>query len=310
MNHYRPPTSFYRRPSANRLTQPLPRRLPIQFPDLVPVSAPAVTPEHRPGHRCPSVRGPVVRGPVVSSLLSHGPVVSSPVVRSLPAPLLSPIFYLPSTRVSSLSPRFALQNAAGFWELVLDGRYAILPQNQGLFYIAWLFAQPFGERIQADQFAGKVDDTFAWHHDFAQDMPWLRRHLDIKQIQANLTRKQNRLEKILDDPDELDIVKTEANHQIIEIYEERRNILTDSKGTAQTISEIVFANIYSVYATLAAACDYVGNPHPVARPFARHLLLYLLIPSIRATGPSRVTTFVYRPPDETTWSRWDAIPNL
>jgi hypothetical protein len=296
MNRYHAPTTFYRPPPAARLTQPLPRRLPIEFPGLDLPSA-AKTPSSQNAAALPAHQNSKPRWEVSG--------------------LPSPVYYLPSVRLIGLSPfsllpspRFALQNAAGFWELVLDGQYAILPQNQGLFYIAWLFAQPFGERIRADQFAGKVDDTFAWHHDFAQDMPWLRRHLDIKQIQANLTRKQNRLEKILDDPDELDIVKTEANHQIIEIYEERRNILTDSKGTAKTISEIVFANIYSVYATLATACDYQGNPHPVARPFSRHLLLYLLIPSIRATGPSPVTTFIYCPPAGTTWSRWDAIPNL
>jgi hypothetical protein len=190
------------------------------------------------------------------------------------------------------------------------GQPAVVPQNQGLFYITWLLAHPWAAPIPADYLAASVDDLFAWHQDFDHNLPWLWRHLDRENILARLAMEQQALEKILDDPKEPVVVKSEATRQLVEIYDLQRTIFTGTPRASQTISDLVFVSIYTVYATLAAARDFQGNPHPALRPFARHLFLYLLMPSIRTTGPSPVVIFTYNPPAGTTWSPWEKIPNL
>ncbi len=66
---------------------------------------------------------------------------------------------------------FSLANHDGFWELTFDGQRAVLPQDQGLFYFAWLLEHPGEPAISAHELAMRVHKKFDLHSDFAQEMP-------------------------------------------------------------------------------------------------------------------------------------------
>src|SRR5689334_18672487 len=51
--------------------------------------------------------------------------------------------------ISAPAARFSLRNTLGFWELTFDGQSAVLRQDQGLFYLAWLLGAVPAEPVLA-----------------------------------------------------------------------------------------------------------------------------------------------------------------
>ena len=82
----------------------------------------------------------------------------------------------PATSQPQPATLFSLQNRFGFWELTFDGQFAVVPQAQGLFYLAWLLAHPSAAPIHGHELAIKVHDLFGEHEDFGQAMPWIGEH--------------------------------------------------------------------------------------------------------------------------------------
>ena len=201
----------------------------------------------------------------------------------------------PPTGVSALSERFALRNTDGFWELTCGGHTAVLKQDQGLFYVAWLLANLPAEPLAAIELAEKVYDEFCLHPDFRQNLPWVASHGGSEHLAKVLVRQQRALEAILDSEDELDPVKTEALNELIVLAERQAVLYEESARDAQATGDILARGLRSLRLSLAAAADVQGNPQTLSQAFARHLLLCLFLPSIRAAGPDGVARYVYRP---------------
>jgi hypothetical protein len=205
--------------------------------------------------------------------------------------------------------RFSLRNTLGFWELTFDGQSAVLKQDQGLFYVAWLLGSVPTEPMLALDFAALVYDRFGEHPDFQQDMPWLSQSRDEAQIGKALLHKQQALEAILDSEHELDPVKQEALRELIKIHDLQETYFVSIADTFQTTGDMVFDYLRQLHASLTTALDGQGDPQPVLRAFAHHLLFCLLAPSHQASVPDRTARLIYRPPAGVAWERWDGRAN-
>src|SRR4051812_28718071 len=74
----------------------------------------------------------------------------------------------PSTTPPLQQPIF---NTDGFWELTFSGQHALVPQHQGLFYVAYLLANPHAEPITAMDLTAEVFERFGEHEDFRPPIP-------------------------------------------------------------------------------------------------------------------------------------------
>ena len=210
--------------------------------------------------------------------------------------------FRPSTPLlhHSSSPH-CLANTHGFWQLTLAGQRAAVPQDHALFYVAWLLAHPSPVPIAPEELAAQVYETFSDHPDFSHGMAWIGRHHDQAAVAKVLAAKQKMLEAILDSPGEDEPVKAEAARELKLVYDFQKTYFAQLARSAKATTEILSTGLRRLYAGLATAMDCQGNPHPVLRPFSRHLLLYLLIPSVRASGQGTITRFTYQPPPGVSW---------
>jgi hypothetical protein len=194
------------------------------------------------------------------------------------------------------SLRDSVQNTEGFWELTFSGQRAILPQHQGLFYVAYLLANAHAEPITAMDLAAEVFEQFGEHEDFRPPIP--KGYHNDARVARILLRKEKRLETIVDREDEDDVVRLEALRELIVLDELKRIYFSQIARDATNAGEAVANTLRELHATLATAVDTRGNPHRVIRDFGMHLLHYVLMPSNRVSQKERVSLFVYRPAAE------------
>ena len=189
-----------------------------------------------------------------------------------------------------------IENSEGFWMLRFGGRLAVLPQHQGMFYVAHLLANPHAEPIAGVDLAGEVFEKFGEHEDFRPPIPMGYR--DAARVAKILLRKEKRLEGIVDRDEEDIVVRVEALRELMVLDELKRLYFAQVAREAKNAGEVVAETLRELHATLACAVDARGNPHRVARDFAMHLLHYVLMPSTRVSAKEGVEMFVYRPAGE------------
>src|SRR5262249_25318133 len=132
--------------------------------------------------------------------------------------------------------------------------------------------------------------------------------LDDAEALRNLHRKQQELEALLEDEDQIEPVKEEVQRELEAIYHFQKHNASRIRTSAEKAADAVGKAIKRLYRHLAGAVDAQGNPHAVLRSFAEHLKEYLLLPSGRCGELSGVRTsqnlggcFVYRPPEGVVW---------
>jgi hypothetical protein len=196
----------------------------------------------------------------------------------------------------SPTPSFRLKNENGFWELTFDGAQAVLPQNQALFYLAWLLQHPAEAPLSTHQLALQVHERFASHPDFVQQMPWI--HLPEDRVMAEKLSllRQEQLEAILHDDLQFEPVKHEAMRELEQIHAHQGEAFLEFSQEIHRTTDFVDKMLLRLHGALTMANDPLGNPHPVQRAFAMHLLFYLFVPTILAGG------YVYLPPTGVAWS--------
>jgi hypothetical protein len=194
---------------------------------------------------------------------------------------------------SSADLDLPLANTDGFWELSFAGQLAVLPQHQGLFFVAFLLANPHGAPIPAVDLANEVFERYGEHEDFRPPIPeYLRDHSRVAKI---LLRKEKRLERVVDRDGEEDFVRIEALRELMVLDELKRIYFSEIAREAKDAGKIVSEALRELHATLASAVDIRGEPHPLIRDFAMHLLHYVLMPSERVSAREGVKLFVYKP---------------
>jgi len=134
--------------------------------------------------------------------------------------------------------------------------------------------------------------------------------LDEAESALALRRKQLELEAVVDNDDESEPVKAEALRDLEAIYRFQKSSEARTRDAAQRAADSVGKAIKRFYHHLDAAVDLAGKPHPVLRPFARHLRDFLLVPSGRhgIHGGARLAVgisggcFTYLPPPRVRWA--------
>jgi len=200
------------------------------------------------------------------------------------------------TGMSALRPnsRPTLANTDGFWQLTFDGRSAVLKQHPALFYVAWLLAKAPAAPVTALDLAGYVFRRFRSHQDLLRCARWLCRQQCDGDVAEVFRKKQRALEKILDGPGETEVEKIEAQRELIFLEHLLETYFIELIPPGEKTAERIASELLDLYASLAAALDAQGNPHPVIRAFALHLLVCVVMPSIRASRGAVGARYVYR----------------
>jgi hypothetical protein len=186
-----------------------------------------------------------------------------------------------------------VQNTDGFWELSFAGQRAVLPQHQGLFYIAYLLTNPHAAPIPGTDLVGEVFGRYGEHEDFRPPIPkGCRNDARVAKI---LLRKEKRLEAVVDREGEEDFVRIEALRELMVLDELKRIYFSEIAREARNAGDVLSDTLRELHVMLANAVDVRGEPHGLIRDFAMHLLHYVLMPSERVSARERVTLFVYRP---------------
>ena len=221
-------------------------------------------------------------------------------IRHAPSPAESRITHHAG---QSGSDRITLENTAGFWELAFNGTRAVVKQHPGLFFVASLMENAPAQPLDASALASGVYANFCDHPDFFILLGWLCRQQSKTDMAQILVKKERTLEAIIDRAPivegaaELDPAKAEALAELELLYEFQASYFRElTPATEDTTARRVMADLLSLHASLTVAVDAQGNPHPIARAFALHVLVYMVMPSLRATSRTGQTRFVYEQP--------------
>jgi hypothetical protein len=190
-----------------------------------------------------------------------------------------------------------LTNTDGFWELSFGGQHAVLKQHPALFYVAWLIAANQSQPIAALELAAAVFSVFRNNPDLLFSAPWLCRQQRDADVAKIMDKRQRALERILDDPASDDIVKAEVEREIVFIQRLQETYFIELLPPGEKTCARITDDLLGLYATLAGALDARGKPHPVIRAFAFHLLVCVVMPSIRASRRQPGGRYVYRSPE-------------
>lgn len=200
-----------------------------------------------------------------------------------------------STTTAPTAP--TLSNTDGFWLLGFLGRTVAVPQHQALFYICWLLQEARQVPITASDLAATVLDWFGAHPDFKLAVPWLESDR-VAAVVDIITRRRRALEAEFDALDEGDPDAAELAEEL-DALEDLQLVYTSEFARAnRCVTEVLSASVFDLLSTLTLARDQHGQPQEVLRAFGRHLFLYLVAPSIRASGPGPLRRLVYCPPAE------------
>jgi hypothetical protein len=188
----------------------------------------------------------------------------------------------------------ALTNTDGFWELSFYGRSAVLKQHPALFHVAWLLAHAPAEPVAALDLAGHVFRSFHAHQDLLRCARWLCRQQRDADVAKVFRKKQRALEKILDGSGETEVEKTEAQRELIFLEHLLATYFVELIPPGEKTAARIAEELLDLHANLSTAMDAQGNPHPVIRAFALHLLVCVLMPSVRASRGAAGARYVYR----------------
>ena len=154
-------------------------------------------------------------------------------------------------------------------------------------------AQP----LDASALASSVCADFYGHPDFFILLGWLCRQQSETDMAAILVKKERALEAILDTTVNTDPIHAEALEELELLYEFQASYFAElTLATEDTTARRVMADLLSLHASLTVAVDAQGNPHPIARAFALHVLVHMVMPSLRATSRAGHPCFVYEQP--------------
>lgn len=201
--------------------------------------------------------------------------------------------------------RYALRRGLGCWELVFDGRRAVLREEQGLLYVACLLLDDSGAPLHAMEL---VRRAAALQPGGAPRAPRLLQRsagLDEAESARALLQRRRQLLALLDDPDAEAVVKAEAERELEALGVYQNCSVRRARDLARQAVDAVRKAIVRFYCRVAAARDAHGQPHPVLGPFAAHLRECLLQPSGRANPVRRQVNpgcFAYTPPPGVVWS--------
>jgi hypothetical protein len=222
------------------------------------------------------------------------------------------------------NPRYALHKGLGFWEVFFQGKRGFFKHEQGAYYVAHLLLNPPEEPIHGlaltiavAAIRGRpiaplqiIDPVTGQTVRLDGDGTFQQRSMGFEAIDAAwaLRKTQVALETILDDADQFEPMKAEALRDLAAIYNFQKKHPRYTRDAAQRAVHAVSMAMRRFHRHLASALDAYGRPHPVLRPFAKHIERYILLPSGRYAGSGRARSqtgvagrFLYDRPRGVVW---------
>jgi len=220
-------------------------------------------------------------------------------------------------------PRYCLRKDLGFWRLRFRGREAVFKHEKGASYVAYLLVNAPEEPIHALDLAARlsvpdrknpgiaelVDPATGRVVPLPSDARIEERGLALEDAQTmrEVLRTEEQLEALLEDEDQVEPVRREAERELIALYDYETKHTRTIRDNAQKATDAVGRAISRLQGHLAEAVGASGEPNLVLRSFAEHLRERLLLPSGRGGKPGggRRTRmrgcFIYLPPAGVAW---------
>jgi hypothetical protein len=198
------------------------------------------------------------------------------------------------------------------WQLVFEGKSAVIRHELGLVHVAWLLSHPGAEPVPALELAGRLAGARRGEKrgvpaGLADGVVVQQRSLpmDANAISRQLWRKQRQLETVLEDDGESEPVKAEAQRELETLLKVKSDPLRNSADISTRAAQTVRRSIRRLHRRLADAVDAEGRPHRILRAFAAHLETCVLVPSRRWAGARGSGAYpgclVYEPPQGVRW---------
>jgi len=202
---------------------------------------------------------------------------------------------------------YSLRRGLGCWELVFKGQRAVLKEQVGLLYAAWLLHHPHDDPVHGVVLRAAARE--GWTESHPELLPAERSlGLDEWAQRRKWLARLRTLAALLEDPNELPLIKAEAERESAELEVLLASGCRQSEDAAQRASRAVRKALVRLVADLDKAQGSQGSPHTTLREFGQHLRRYLLIPSVRYAGRSfdhartgLAGRFCYEPPEGVTW---------
>ncbi len=222
------------------------------------------------------------------------------------------------------NPRYALRKGEGFWEVFFKADRGFFKHEQGAYYVAHLLLNPperpihgLALTIAVAAVHGRpisplqLTDPVTGHTVLLDgDGTLQQRSMGFEDFDSAyaLRKTQLALEAILDDDSQIEPVKAEALRDLEAIYNFQKTNQGRIKDAAQRAVHAVSMAMKRFHHRLSLAVDVHGRPHPVLRPFAKHIGKYILLASGRYAGSGRARSqtgvagcFTYDRPRSVVW---------
>ena len=221
-------------------------------------------------------------------------------------------------------PRCALHREGSLWRLTFDDDQAILKHEQGICYIAEMLSHP-RERVKKLNLAAKhssprspggsgieiYDPATGRHEPPASLEPVHEAALagDDMEARRAYEARARELKETIGDPTETERAKVEAREELKVIAAHLSKDSRTLRDPAKATGDAVRIGINRFLRNLVGRGDTVASPLRVRRGFAKHLQLYLLVPSSRYAAPRArqargelTGCLLYDPPAGTRWA--------
>jgi hypothetical protein len=196
--------------------------------------------------------------------------------------------------------RYALHRRGELWHLTLNGCPAVLKHEQGLCYVAEVFAHP-GEPLKKLNLAAKfsspkakgcggieVYDPATGRYDApASTEPVHEAPLavDDYEVRKACQEKVRELKEIIDDPTETEAAKEAATEELQKIVDHLRKDSRQVRDATKVAGDNVRNAIDRLLHTLNSAEGQVPSELAVRRQFAEHIQRYVVNPTRRYAAP-------------------------
>jgi hypothetical protein len=188
------------------------------------------------------------------------------------------------------------------WMLVFDGETRLLPDDKGVYYVAYLLKNPPDEPIHASELASKA---------FGDAVIEGQRNLSADDKNTFEAMKKSRREYLAasGDPNASELERTEAEEKLKEIEDWSKKHFRGTEASEQKQARAIRAAMRRLLESLEKATGEHGEADDVLRSFGEHLDRYLVKPSAvgSTSRKARVASgmagkFHYLPPKDVKWS--------
>jgi hypothetical protein len=199
------------------------------------------------------------------------------------------------------SKKYSLMKGLGFWRLTFAGAEAVVKDDRGVNYVAFLLRQRAGEPIHALDMVTRLAAASGEHDGLSElkdpetgnlvaltsDARVQERAsgLDEARVMRAVIQRQAELEALVDDESQSEPVREEAYGELEKLYAYEKRNCSRVRDTAAKASDAVGRALKRLEQKLHSAKNPDGTPNLVVQEFGQYVRAQILIPSGRGGWP-------------------------